>query len=42
VMQISTSSIQHCPNTALSNIDDETFVMDGMRLPEAGSLCNSI
>ena len=41
VMQISTSSIQHCPNTALSNIDDETFVMDGMRLPEAGSLCNS-
>ena len=41
VMQISTGSIQQCPNTALSNIDDETFVMDGMRLPEARSLCNS-
>ena len=33
------STLGRCHKTVLSDIDDETFLHDGMRLPANGSLC---
>ena len=41
VRQSTHLAIGRCNHTVLSEVDDESFVLDGMRLPPKGSLCSA-